>query len=63
MPKAKKKISGGFRSVAGSKAFAIARSFISTCTKRGLSVFDGLNAVLLGNAFSFLGSDFEPQMP
>lgn len=62
MPKTKKKISGGFRSEAGSKAFATARSFISTCVKRGLSVIDGLNSVLEGNVLSFLGSDFQPQL-
>ncbi len=62
MPKAKQKISGCFRSEAGSEAFALARSFISTCLKRGLSVIDGLKAVLAGNALSFLGSDFVPQL-
>jgi len=61
MPKAKQKISGGFRSEAGSLAFARARSFISTCIKRGLSVIDGLKAVLTGDALSYLGKDFVPQ--
>lgn len=60
MPKAKQKISGGFRSKGGSNAFAIIRSFISTCIKRKLSVIDGLRAVLEGKVLSFLGSDFEP---
>jgi transposase len=61
MPKAKQKISGGFRSEAGSEAFARTRSFISTCIKRGLNVLDGLRAVLNGDALSFLGEDFVPQ--
>jgi len=58
MPKAKQKISGGFRSEAGSLAFARTRSFISTCIKRGLSVIDGLKTVLTGDMLSFLGEDF-----
>lgn len=60
MPKTKQKISGGFRSESGAKAFARTRSFISTCVKRGLSVLDGLKAVLEGNALTFLGPDFQP---
>lgn len=55
MPKAKQKISGGFRSEEGSKAFALTRSLISTCTKMGLSVLDGIKAALEGKILSFLG--------
>ncbi len=61
MPKAKQKISGGFRTATGSRAFAVARSFISTCIKRGLSVIDGLTAAFKGDALSFLGADFLAQ--
>lgn len=61
MPKAKQKISGGFRSEEGSKAFAVTRSLISTCTKMGLSVLDGIKAALEGKVLSFLGWESAPQ--
>ena len=57
MPKAKQKISGGFRSDSGAKAFARTRGFISTLKKRGKNVLDGLRSALKGNASEFL---YEP---
>jgi transposase-like protein len=57
MPKAKLKISGGFRSEGGAKAFARTRGFISTVKKKGKDVFDGLVSVFKGNASDFLYSD------
>jgi transposase len=54
MPKAKQKISGGFRSEDGAKAFARIRGFVSTAKKRGKSIFDGLVAVFKGEALDFL---------
>jgi transposase-like protein len=60
MPKAKQKISGGFRSEEGAKAFARVRAFVSTTKKRGKSVFDGLTAVFKGEATKFLYPEHEP---
>ena len=60
MPKAKLKISGGFRSEDGANAFARIRGFISTTKKRGKSVYDGLVAVFNGGATDFLYSVHEP---
>ena len=57
MPKAKQKISGGFRSGEGAKSFARIRGFISTIKKKGKKVLDGLNAVFEGNATGFLYPD------
>jgi transposase len=54
MPKAKQKISGGFRSDEGAKAFARIRGFISTTKKKGKQALDGLVAVFEGNAVDFL---------
>lgn len=54
MPKAKQKISGGFRSENGAKAFARIRGFVSTVKKKGKNVFDGLVSVFKGNASDFL---------
>jgi transposase len=54
MPKAKQKISGGFRSDSGANAFARIRGFISTVKKRGKNVLDGLTAVFNGQALEFL---------
>ena len=42
MPKAKQKISGGFRSVEGAEDFAANRSFIATCKDRGWKIIDAL---------------------
>ena len=54
MPKAKQKISGGFRSVNGADAFARIRGYVSTVKKRGKSIFDGLVAVFNGNPLDYL---------
>ena len=56
MPKAKQKISGGFRSEDGANHFARIRGFVSTAKKRGMNVFDGLVAVFNGGATEFLFS-------
>ncbi len=54
MPKAKQKISGGFRTGHGAKAFARIRSFCSTCKKKGKKVFDGLVAAFKEEGTAFL---------
>jgi len=54
MPKTKQKISGGFRTEKGAKAFARIRGFISTTKKKRKNVLDGLIAVFGGNATDFL---------
>ncbi len=45
----KRKVSGGFRSVAGGIAFCRLRSYISTLGKQGLSAWDGLVSVFRGD--------------
>jgi transposase-like protein len=54
MPKAKQKISGGFRTCEGAKSFARIRSFVSTCKKKGKNVFDGLSATFKKDPKAFL---------
>jgi transposase len=54
MPKAKQKISGGFRTEAGAKSFARIRGFISTAKKKAKNIFDGLVSVFKGNPRKFL---------
>jgi transposase len=54
MPKAKQKISGGFRSEKGANAFARIRGFVSTVKKKGKKVLDGLVSVFNGDASDFL---------
>lgn len=54
MPKAKQKISGGFRTKDGAKRFARIRGFISTVKKRGKNILEGLGAVFKGQALDFL---------
>jgi len=49
MSKLQQKISGGFRSDEGSQAFDNIRSYISTATKQGLSMFDSIHAAISGN--------------
>lgn len=44
----KRKVSGGFRSEAGGRAFCRIRSFISTLQKQGVSVWTGLVDVFRG---------------
>jgi transposase len=56
MPKAKQKISGGFRTEGGAKVFARVRGFVSTLKKRGHDVLDGLTAVYKGQALDFLAN-------
>jgi transposase len=59
MPKAKQKISGGFRSEDGADAFARIRGYVSTARKRGKAVFDGLVAAFRGNSTDYLYSVHE----
>jgi transposase len=54
MPKAKQKISGGFRTKEGADAFARIRGFVSTVKKRGKNVMDGMAAIFKGEAQKFL---------
>lgn len=49
MTKLKLKISGTFRSIAGVKAFARIRGYISTLKKQGLNVWDALTKAFTGN--------------
>lgn len=54
MPKAKQKISGGFRTKHGADVFARVRGFVSTAKKKGKNVMDGMTAVFKGDALKFL---------
>ena len=54
MPKAKQKISGGFRTVEGANSFARLRGYVSTLKKRGKNVIDGMVAIFKGNAMDVL---------
>jgi hypothetical protein len=54
MPKAKQKISGGFRTQKGANTFARVRGFVSTVKKRGRNVLDGMTAVFKGEALNSL---------
>lgn len=54
MPKAKQKISGGFRTKNGADVFARIRGFVSTAKKRSKNVMDGMIAVFKGDATAFL---------
>ena len=47
--KTKLKVSGGFRSQEGARAYVRTRSFISTLRKRGQNIFQGLRSVFNGN--------------
>ncbi len=44
----KRKVSGGFRSADGAKAFCRIRSYISTLKKQGINVWDGLVSIFRG---------------
>jgi transposase len=46
MSKLQQKISGGFRSDEGNKAFNNIRSYISTAAKHGISMFESIYAVV-----------------
>jgi len=46
---AKRKISGGFRSVPGGAVFCRIRSYVATLQKQGLSVWDGLVSIFADN--------------
>jgi transposase len=59
MPKAKQKISGGFRTKKGAEVFARIRGYISTVKKRGKNVMDGITAIFKNEAQSFL----YPELP
>lgn len=45
----KRKVSGGFRSLAGGAAFCRIRSYISTLSKQGMNVWQGLVSVFRGD--------------
>jgi len=49
MSKLQQKISGGFRSDEGSQAFNNIRSYISTASKQGVSMFESIHAAVSGN--------------
>lgn len=51
MVKVKQKVSGRFRSISGAEYFARTRSYISTCRKQGLNVFDELKNIFEGQPF------------
>ena len=57
MPKAKQKISGGFRTEEGANAFARIRGFVSTVKKRGKNVMDGMVAIFKGESLNFLSPE------
>ena len=56
MPKAKQKISGGFRTGDGAKVFARIRGYISTVKKKDHNAFDGLVSAFKGDALTLLNS-------
>ncbi|MBM3702545.1 MAG: transposase, partial [Actinobacteria bacterium] len=50
MCKLQQKVSGGFRSDEGSQVFDNIRSYISTSTKQGLSMYESIYAAVSGNS-------------
>ncbi len=51
MMKVRQKISGCFRTFKGAQIFCRIRSYISTCRKQGVNVWQGLQMAVNGNAF------------
>lgn len=51
MVKVKQKVSGGFRSIGGARAFCRLRGYISTAKKQGRSVYGALRDMVEGRAF------------
>lgn len=51
MVKVKQKISGCFRTLAGAKAFARIRSYLSTCRKQGRNLWDPSQKLATGQPF------------
>jgi transposase len=51
MMKVRQKISGCFRTFKGAQIFCRIRSYISTCRKQGLNVWEGLQMAVNGRAF------------
>ncbi len=51
MIKVKQKISGGFRTLEGAQCFARIRSYLSTCRKQGLNLWDACFQAALGQPF------------
>ena len=49
MCKLYQKVSGGFRSTVGNKAFDIIRSYVSSATKQGHSMFKSIHSAIVGN--------------
>ena len=49
MMKVKQKVSGGFRTLAGSEIFCNTRGFLSTCRKQGIDLFHAITLAIAGN--------------
>jgi len=52
MCKLRQKISGTFRSIAGSKVFCRIRGYITTARKQGINIFSAIESGLSGNPFT-----------
>jgi transposase len=55
--KIKQKVSGGFRSEAGAKRYAIILSVIETCKKQNLDIFESIQKVITGQPLNFQGAE------
>jgi transposase len=51
MIKVKQKISGGFRTLQGSRVFARIRSYLSTCRKQGINLWEASQKAVMGQPF------------
>jgi len=51
MIKVRQKISGGFRTLKGACNFARIRSYLSTCRKQGLSLWNAIQRLMIGQPF------------